>query len=316
MNSDDKDDHPESTEDAFYKADYDEDTIDYDLDADKLLDDETFEPELSTQWGDEELPNAASFRDEPGLENELEYRQDLEFESEPESVEVWYDDDSPDENYVEPWPLGPIAVAIIALLLLAAGGYGVIQQRTAMQEEIRQLQAVLSTTSSNSEIATSRQALRALQLENEALQAQVDNLQLENQGLKESLVSLTPEAESVETAPVTTEVESIVARPAVEPRSPAKKELAPTQTSVTRPEPASPTWFVNFGSYTREAVADSWASRIKSAEGKVIVVSGDKGSTHYFRVRVINLPSREIAEKIARQLEQTHNLPRLWIGKQ
>lgn len=298
MNSDDKDDHPEPTEDAFYKADYDEDTIDYDLDTDKLLDDEVFESGLSTQWGDETFAESSSFNDGPGFKNEPEYGQDLEsdYSTELESEETWYDDDSPEENYVEPWPLGLIAVAIIALLLLAAGGYGVIQQRSAMQEEIRQLQAALSTTSSNTEVAASRQAQRALEIKNEALRVEVGNLQRENQGLKESIASV--KSESVEPAPPAAKTELIVSKPAPQTKS------------------ASPTWFVNFGSYTQEAAADSWASRIETTEGRIVVVSGDKGSTHYFRVRVIDLPSKAIAEKIAAQLEQVHNLPRLWIGKQ
>jgi len=45
MNKDDEDEYPTSSEDAFYEADYDEDTIDYDLDAEEFLEDEEFEPE-------------------------------------------------------------------------------------------------------------------------------------------------------------------------------------------------------------------------------------------------------------------------------
>ncbi len=265
-------------------------------------DDKDDHPELSTQWGDEDFSSDEPFQDEAGLDVESE--------------ETWHDDNNQEESYVEPWPLGLIAVAIIALLLLAAGGYGVIQQRSAMQEEIRQLQAALATTSSNTEVAASRQARRALQLKNGALQLQVDSLQLENRGLTESLANLKTETESETAARTEVVVESVASRPDPEPGSPVEKKVAPIKTSMVESTPTSPTWFVNFGSYTREAVADSWASRIESAQGKVAVVSGNKGGTHYFRVRIINLPSREIAEKIARQLEQTHRLPRLWIGKQ
>jgi len=297
MNSDDKEDHLESTEDAFYKADYDDDTIDYDLDTDKFLEEETFEPDVTMEWGDMEASDKPMSREEPEFETEQIYDE----QAEPE--EVWYDEDSPEEGFVEPWPVGLIAVAIIALLLLAAGGYGVIQQRSAMQEEIRQLQAALSTTSSNTEVAASRQAQRTLETRNEELQGQLDKLLQENQTLRDSLSDPKPPPESKPIVAPEVKPDSVTTRP----------EPVPT---VTKADTTSTTWFVNFGSYTQEPVANSWAARLKSEEGKVVVVSGNKGSTRYFRVRVINLPSREIAEKIARQLEQTHNLPRLWIGKQ
>ena len=42
---------------------------------------------------------------------------------------------------------------------------------------------------------------------------------------------------------------------------------------------------------------------------------GKDGKTFY-RVRVIDLPNRDSAEKIARQLEIQYGLSKLWIGKQ
>ncbi|MBE9538626.1 MAG: SPOR domain-containing protein [Proteobacteria bacterium] len=316
MNSDDKEDHLESDEDAFYEADYDDDTIDYELDSDKLLDDESFEPELMPAWGDEK-PDDDSAWEKPAFDAQQEYTEDSGLDTDQQSEEIWDEDDFPEEDYEPPLPLGLIAVAVIALLLLAAGGYGVIQQRTAMQEEIRSLQAALSTTSSNTEVTTSRQAQRALVTQNEKLQSEVERLQLEIQGLNENLTELKPQVPDSEPS-IPTKV--VTAPPPPKPVAAAKVLSAP-QPDAIKPASAEPSssasvWFVNFGSYTQEPVANSWAAKLKSDEGKVVVVSGDKGGTHYFRVRIIDLPNREIAEKIARQLEQAHNLPRLWIGKQ
>jgi len=65
-----------------------------------------------------------------------------------------------------------------------------------------------------------------------------------------------------------------------------------------------------------EETANKWASRLQVDEGRLVVVSGNKGNTRYYRVRIIDLPNRAIAEKIAHELEQTHKLSGLWIGKQ
>ena len=320
MNSDDKDEHP--SEDAFYQADYDEDTIDYDLVSDKFLEEEVFEPELATNWGDLQLEPTAVETTEQGFEQEQEQEIDpgLDYQLEADEADEQWDDDEGDtenydENYSEPLPLALFAAAAIALLLLAAGGYGVIQQRTAMQEEIRQLQATLSTTSSNTEVAGSRQAQRNLELRNQDLLIQLEYLRTENQRLRDNLSGREPAPE-----PKAAESPKTNSPPAAKPVSaptpaPAPK-AAPAKSNVAKPVASTSGWFVNFGSYTQRAMAQSWASKLNTEKGKVVVMPSEKGTTSYFRVRIINLPNREIAEKIAHQLEQTHNLPPLWIGKQ
>ena len=50
--------------------------------------------------------------------------------------------------------------------------------------------------------------------------------------------------------------------------------------------------------------------------GRVAVVPGEIKGTLYYRVRVLDLPNKEIAGKIALQLEQTHHLSPRWVGKQ
>ena len=52
------------------------------------------------------------------------------------------------ESSLRQWPLGMIVVGVVALILLTAGGYGVMQQRSATDDEIRQLRATLATTAS------------------------------------------------------------------------------------------------------------------------------------------------------------------------
>lgn len=312
MNSDDKDERP--SEDAFYQADYDEDTIDYDLDSEKFLEEEVFEPELATNRGDLQ-------REPTGVETaEQGFDPDLDYELEADEADEQWDDDEHDaenynENYSEPFPLALFAAAAIALLLLAAGGYGVIQQRTAMQEEIRQLQATLSTTSSNTEVADSRQAQRSLEIRNQDLVIQLEYLRTENQRLRDNMSSRepSPEPKAVE-SPKTNS--SPAAKPVSAPKPAPTAKATPAKSSVAKPVVSTSGWFVNFGSYTQRSMAQSWASKLSTETGKVVVVPSEKGTTTYFRVRIINLPNREIAEKIADQLEQTHNLPPLWIGKQ
>lgn len=318
MNGDDKDDKKDLDEDSIFQDDYDEEPIDYDeepidynLSADKFVEEDIFDDDLEFEEEDLELEDEDDF--DPTLEPapEAESRRELDHEEE------WRDDDldSQDEDYSQPWPLGLFAAGIIALLLLAAGGYGVLQQRAETQKEVRLLRAKLATTTSNTEVAENRQAQRNLQIHNEELQAQVELLQGEITGLREELIRAESEAPANPTITASPEESTVAVKPAAAAFEKASTEIksVPPKDSPTIVEDS---WFVNFGSYKSKATADSWASRLSVDAGRVAVISGEKKGTLYYRVRVLDLPSKEIAGKIALQLEQTHHLPPLWVGKQ
>jgi cell division protein FtsN len=330
MSKDDIEDDSLPEDDAFYEADYDEDTIDYELDAGDLLEDEPYTSDTSSQW-------ETITRDEtplPNLDTEFELDGRGEFAAAPlagietpwsdENAKMQADHDS--QEYREPWPLGLIAVAILALVLLAAGGYGVVQQRAAMKEEIRQLQAEQSTTASKQDMADNRQAQRALDARNDDLQFQVDALQRENQNLQNDIAGLETRLSSTDpvapTPTATTPNEVVAATPAITKPKPAISKpitAAPIEKTVVSKLGAIPSgtrWFVNFGSYSKQATAKKWAAELTVEEGELIVVPGQKGLKNYYRVRVVDLPNRAIAEKIANQLEKTYSLPKLWVGQQ
>lgn len=329
MSRDDIEDDSPPEEDAFYEADYDEDTIDYELDADDLLEEEPYPSNPSSHW-ETIAPNEAPL---PNLDPEFELDAEGDFgEAAAADLEPpWSDQDLEAEpktqEYSEPWPFGLIGAAIVALVLLTAGGYGVVQQRAAMTEEIRQLQAELATTASKQEIADNRQAQRAEATRSDDLQFQIDALQRENQNLQTEIAgleTLLAGANPVAPAPPVTTTKTAVVAPTPAVAKPEPTTNKPVAAASKEKEAAlkplvvsnDRTWFVNFGSYSKEATAKKWASKLKVDKGELIVIPGQKGSIHYFRVRVVDLPNRAIAEKIADQLEKTYKLPKLWVGQQ
>tara|TARA_R110002110_G_scaffold205066_7_gene417020 strand:+ start:150434 stop:151717 length:1284 start_codon:yes stop_codon:yes gene_type:complete len=239
-------------------------------------------------------------------------------------------DDEPDEyvdldddnEKAQRWPLALIAVGIFALVLLSAGGYGVIQQRSAMQEEIRQLQAALATAASPAEVTASREALQEIDERNFNLQTAVDTLTLENRRLNDTVAGLERQLESqqqlVTKAPATAQpVKPKPAPPAARPA--AKPAPAPTP----EPTPAAPAivatsgnWFVNFASYGERSTAQNWVAKLKPAAGKTVMTSVEKDGRTYYRVRIVDLPDRDTAERVARTLEQEYSLSKRWVGEQ
>jgi cell division septation protein DedD len=226
-----------------------------------------------------------------------------------------WDDDLRDDEYqpteasrfTDTWPVGLIAVAALALVLLAAGGYGVMKQRAAMEQEIRDLQAELAVAANPEEVSNTSASLATLQAENTELRTTLSALQDENRQLRDTSAGL--------------EQQLVAQREAASRASPA----APTTAAAPRPTPApvqaaapasSGDWFVNFGSYSERSVAEQWSARLKPSSGRVTVTSVQREGSTYYRVRVIGLASDSQAQAVARKLEQDYSLPKLWVGRE
>jgi cell division septation protein DedD len=303
----DEDAYEEPDRDTDYASSYHEESLEDEEFDESSQDEDDFTPQTEIEWEDPQPDNSWEEPDpapdvEPEQNEEEEEQEDDEWDNE----QGYYEEDS---GGFQKWPLGLIVVAIVALVLMAAGGYGVIQQRSATQEEIRQLQATLATTASPAAVSASRDAQREVQERNTELLAAVDALTLENRRLTDTVTGLESQLAAQQIA---------LAKPkpaAVVTPAPVK----PTPQPAT-PKSAAPViagggaWFVNFSSYDRRTTAEDWVSKLKPEAGKVVVTTGNKEGATVYRVRVIELANRESAEKIARQLEREHGLPKLWVG--
>jgi cell division septation protein DedD len=234
--------------------------------------------------------------------------------SAPDAEEEWVEDSNyfDDKNDTAGWPLGPIIVAAIALVLLAAGGWGVMQQRTALQDEIRSLQATIATSASPGEVSSSREAQRVLTARNSDLENTVASLQLETRSLQDTNRGLETQLKALEAAAA----EKAATKPAPKAKPKPKPAPAPTPVSPKSSSTSSGDWFVNFGSYGQQTTANQWAGKLNPPSGKVIVALGTRNGDTFYRVRVVDLASKSQAQDVARNLEQSHNLTKLWIGQQ
>lgn len=213
---------------------------------------------------------------------------------------------------------GMISVVVVALALLAAGGYGVMTQRAGMEAEIRDLQAQLATATPLDAAEAGREQQRQIELENEALASEVRALRAENMDLGAQIAALyegSTEQPETARAEVTPDQKGAAPTEEVVPGTP---EIDPEDSAV--PEPATEsgstgTWFVNFASFGERSVAESWAARLNVADGTVIVQQTSVGGRTLYRVRVIDLPSLDRAEGVASALESEYQVSRLWVGR-
>lgn len=239
------------------------------------------------------------------------------------SDDDWQDEDEfleeDDDNTGPPWPYGLIAVAVLALVLLVAGGYGVIQQRQATEEEIRLLRAELATAASQTEVSASRQALQDMKAQNDELSRQVTGLERDNRRLTDMVAGLEAQLDAQQAALTGSEQGAAAPKAAApQPAKPAAVAPQPAPAASAGPTTAAPTgdWFVNFGSYGQEPIAREWTGKLNPDSGEAVLVAAEVNGRNIYRVRVVGLDSRDAAERVARQLESAYNLPRLWVGKQ
>ncbi|RLA59878.1 MAG: hypothetical protein DRR04_07230 [Gammaproteobacteria bacterium] len=316
-----EDSYEEPDRDTDYASRYQEESLEDEEFDESSQDEDDFTPQTQIAWEDPE-PDDNWEEPEPESEQTSVHYVLTPEEADEDEQEEWDDEErylEEDAENFQKWPLGLIVVAVVALLLLTAGGYGVIQQRSAAQEEIRQLQATLATAANPAEVIASRDAMREARKRNTELLATVDGLTLENSRLTDTVAGLEAQLEAQQTA---------LDKQAAAPRLAAPKPTAPQPVAApvkATPEPATPetaapvaagggAWFVNFSSYDQRTTAESWATKLKPGVGKVVVSTGNKEGATVYRVRVIGLTSRESAEKISRQLESEYSLPKLWVG--
>ena len=260
------------------------------------------------------------------------------------------DEENNEQESGQRWPWSLIAMAIVAFVLLTAGGYGVMQQRAATQEELRQLRATLATSANAVDESASREALQKLKRSYEKLAANAEALTLENRRLTDTVAGLEaqlgvqqavltkkvpaekpvkPQAANAVSAlyrekplPSANQVKPAAVLEASSPQQVAPKPVAPKPVA---PEPVSaPTvaaassgpWFVNFGSYSSRNMAETWASKLHPGAGKVIIAPTSKDGQTLYRLRVVGLVSRGSAQDVARQLEAQMRVSGLWVGKE
>lgn len=236
----------------------------------------------------------------------------------PPASEEWQGtvDSYPDRELESaPLPLGLIIIAVVALALLIAGGYGVMQQRAEAQQEIRSLQAQLATSASPQDVAATRNAMAEMRSSSRAVQAEIEALKRENSSLEAIIKGLENQLQTQHNAP--SKVNAV---------TPATQLAKPTPSTTPKPLSVTPSgpnenpsnagaWFVNFGSYGEQQRAENWAKRLQPGYGNVIVATGIKDGRTFYRVRVVGLASRDAAESAARALEKEHKLSKLWVGK-
>lgn len=332
------DDYEEPDRDTDYASGYGEDNIDEDELDDLFPDDDLFNEDEPLQEDTDPLSQDPDTT-QSSPEN-LDYREEsLEQPAgeEPATTPVWNDPEPEDtgleadtwlddEDYPEenedgghPLPMGLIAVAILAVVLLVAGGYGVMQQRGDTQEEIRQLRAALATTASSEDVSASRSALQQMKERNAQLSSDLEALSRDNRRLTDTVAGLEAQLEAQQEAlarqvSAKEETKPATAKPKPAPAKPIAKPTA--KPAPARASAPSGNWFVNFGSYGQRSAAQAWSAKLRPESGKVIVSSAEKDGRTFYRVRVVGLPNETAAQSVARTLESDYGLSKLWVGKQ
>jgi cell division protein FtsN len=278
-------------------------------------------PWLEDDSSDDDLPSFSHDSDEeqaalrhsdtPPLRDRIDDDDGQDFDD----ADSWEDDELRDDEYqpteasrfTDTWPVGLIAVAALALILLAAGGYGVMKQRAAMEQEIRDLQAQLAQPATPTVTGDTSAGAAALEDANRELQTALNALRDENRRLSDTVQGLEQQL-SAQREAVALGASAAATTAAAAPRpAPPPVQAAPA---------GSGDWFVNFGSYSERSVAEQWSARLKPASGRVTVTSTQRDGSTYYRVRVVGLASDNQAQAVARKLEQDYDLPRLWVGRE
>ena len=282
---------------------------------------------------DEEFDNVSSGDEEKDIfsfeeESEEDYESGQPLAGEPDDwLESEDSDNDETKDSTQSWPLGLIAVAAVALMLLAAGGYGVIQERAEIEEELRQLRETLTTVASLDDVGVSQKALQTLKQSYDGLTINAEALMRENRRLTNTVTELQAQLEARQASLpsneelIDTSISAGTKPPASNNSDPVAPKPATPVPAISQPVTAKPVatvssgaWFVNVSSYSTRAAAEKWAPKVRPDAGQVTVSASTREGKTYYRVRVIGLANKSAAAEVARKLEVGLGLDNLWVG--
>jgi cell division septation protein DedD len=277
----------------------DEDFDDEDSDADEDFDEDDFDdedPEDDQGLEDDELEDTPPGSDETDLSD---------YTTGP------YDDQGGDSvgaaDASSERPVWPMLVGLIAVVLISVGGWGLFEERAALQARIVELERSQSQVSSVNAVDAS--TLSALEADNASLKLQLDGLYRDYELAMMEIANLQDASETA----------AQIAVDALEPTSTDTEEpaaAAPDAATMSNADQAAGSWFVNVGAYSVAQSAENLAETLNGGGFDTIVqeVSTDDGSV-LLRVRVIGLEEKTDAQQVAAELEASYGIGPVWVGQ-
>jgi cell division septation protein DedD len=277
--------------------------------------DESDEDELEDDdddWAEEDDESAESDEsDDPDDSDDLEDSDELEDQDDSDLSDGPDDeDDLVDSEMAESRPMWPTAVGLIAIVLLAIGGWGLYEERSTLQARIVELENSQAKARASATIDPA--TLSALETDNAALKLQLEGLYRDYEVAMAEITSLQALAESAATADNSDNSDMTDYEEAD-----ADGSMAEDASGAPEVSPATPgDWFVNIGAYSTPASAENWLARLESAGYNAVtqqVVIDDGRVLH--RVRVVGFGSKAAAQTVAQALESEFGVTELWVGQ-
>ena len=215
--------------------------------------------------------------------------------------------DTPDDRATRSaWPM---LVGFVAVMLIAVGGWGLFEERAALQARINELERSQSQAQSTTSVDTS--VLSALETDNAALTLQLDGLYRDYELAMAEITSLQESREMTTTdAPEEDErVSAVATKPEV------SSPTSDTELTLNT-DGATGSWFVNIGAYSVPQSAENIAAQLADGGVDAVVqeISTDDGKV-LFRVRVTGLSTKEDARQVGNDLESRYGINPVRVGQ-
>ena len=167
-----------------------------------------------------------------------------------------------------------------ALVLLVVGGWGAISERSKLTNTVAQLENALATKSRQGDMTAAEEQI--LQSDNQSLRLQLESL-------REQYGAVAREIELLQRS-----VNAQIEQPTPEESTAEGTSAAPAPSSN-----GDGNWFVNVAAYSKQAMAEKWASKISSDASKVVVSAAEVNGKALYRLRIVGIASRQDATRLA-----------------